>query len=83
ELIIRIVAQYPHLPILVLSMYSEPQIARRVLKSGALGYITKDKDPEALLSAIRRVAQGARYIDHSIAEQIVFADWQTRGDGSH
>ncbi|NPE58762.1 response regulator transcription factor [Dickeya dadantii] len=81
ELIIRIVAQYPRLPILVLSMYSEPQIARRVLKSGALGYITKDKDPEALLSAIRRVAQGARYIDHSIAEQIVFADCQARGDG--
>ncbi|MGM3175398.1 response regulator transcription factor [Dickeya lacustris] len=83
ELIIRIVAQYPRLPILVLSMYSEPQIARRVLKSGALGYITKDKDPEALLSAIRRVAQGARYIDHSIAEQIVFADCQYRGEGRH
>ncbi|MGM3184211.1 response regulator [Dickeya oryzae] len=83
ELIIRIVAQYPRLPILVLSMYSEPQIARRVLKSGALGYITKDKDPEALLSAIRRVAQGARYIDHSIAEQIVFADCQAQGDGRH
>ncbi|MGM3161880.1 response regulator transcription factor [Dickeya undicola] len=83
ELIIRIVAQYPRLPILVLSMYSEPQIARRVLKSGALGYITKDKDPEALLSAIRRVAQGARYIDHSIAEQIVFADCQIHGDGRH
>ncbi|NKI74890.1 response regulator transcription factor [Dickeya sp. CFBP 2040] len=81
ELIMRIVAQYPRLPILVLSMYSEPQIALRVLKSGALGYIAKDKDPEALLSAIRRVAQGGRYIDHNIAEQIVFADCQTRGGG--
>ncbi|OSM99590.1 response regulator transcription factor [Lonsdalea populi] len=75
ELIIRVLAQYPRLPILILSMYSEPQIARRVLKSGALGYITKDKDPEALLTAIRRVAQGARYIDQTIAEQIVFADY--------
>ncbi|OSN02635.1 MULTISPECIES: response regulator transcription factor [Lonsdalea] len=77
ELIIRVLAQYPRLPILILSMYSEPQIARRVLKSGALGYITKDKDPEALLTAIRRVAQGARYIDQTIAEQIVFADYLT------
>ncbi|PWC12803.1 DNA-binding response regulator [Brenneria roseae subsp. americana] len=72
-LILRIVAQYPQLPILVLSMYSEAQIAQHALKSGARGYITKDKDPEALLSAIRRVAQGARYIDHTIAEQLVFS----------
>lgn len=57
-LISRVVAQYPRLPILVLSMYSEAQIAQHALKSGARGYITKDKDPEALLSAIRRVAQG-------------------------
>ncbi|MFP1724835.1 response regulator [Lonsdalea quercina] len=83
ELIIRVLAQYPRLPILVLSMYSEPQIARRVLKSGALGYITKDKDPEALLIAIRRVAQGARYIDQTIAEQIVFADYLTDDRPSH
>ncbi|MFP1721575.1 response regulator [Lonsdalea quercina] len=83
ELIIRVLAQYPRLPILVLSMYSEPQIARRVLKSGALGYITKDKDPEALLIAIRRVAQGARYIDQTIAEQIVFADYLTDDCPSH
>ncbi|OSN07913.1 DNA-binding response regulator [Lonsdalea iberica] len=83
ELIIRVLAQYPRLPILVLSMYSEPQIARRVLKSGALGYITKDKDPEALLVAIRRVAQGARYIDQTIAEQIVFADYLTDDRPSH
>ena len=83
ELIIRVLAQYPRLPILVLSMYSEPQIARRVLKSGALGYITKDKDPEALLIAIRRVAQGARYIDQTIAEQIVFADYLADDRPSH
>lgn len=73
-LIVRIKAQYPQLPILVLSMYGEPQIARRALRCGALGYITKDQEPETLLAAIRRVAAGARYIDHAIAEQIVFAE---------
>lgn len=41
DLITRIHLQYPKLPILILTMYSEPQIARRVLKCGALGYITK------------------------------------------
>lgn len=74
-LILRIVSQYPQLPILVLSMYSEAQIAQHALKSGARGYITKDKDPEALLFAIRRVAQGARYIDSTIAEQLVFSNY--------
>ncbi|QTF08183.1 response regulator transcription factor [Brenneria izadpanahii] len=83
DLILRIVAQYPLLPILVLSMYSEAQIAQRALKSGAKGYITKDKDPETLLSAIRRVAQGARYIDHTIAEQLVFFDCMERGKAPH
>nr|WP_113865244.1 response regulator transcription factor [Brenneria salicis]NMN91779.1 LuxR family two component transcriptional regulator [Brenneria salicis ATCC 15712 = DSM 30166]RBP65846.1 LuxR family two component transcriptional regulator [Brenneria salicis ATCC 15712 = DSM 30166]RLM31878.1 DNA-binding response regulator [Brenneria salicis ATCC 15712 = DSM 30166] len=73
-LILRIVSQYPQLSILVLSMYSEAQIAQHALKSGARGYITKDKDPEALLFAIRRVAQGARYIDSTIAEQLVFSN---------
>ncbi|MDX5626666.1 MULTISPECIES: response regulator transcription factor [unclassified Brenneria] len=83
DLILRIVAQYPLLPILVLSMYSEAQIAQRALKSGARGYITKDKDPETLLSAIRRVAQGGRYIDHTIAEQLVFFDCEERGRAQH
>lgn len=76
DLINRIHAQYPSLPILVLSMFNEPQIARRVLNCGALGYITKDKNPDALLSAIRSVAKGSRYIDHDLAQEIVFAEYQ-------
>jgi DNA-binding NarL/FixJ family response regulator len=49
------------------------QIAQRVLKSGASGYLTKDSDPETLLGAIRRVVAGGRYIDAGLAEQIAFA----------
>jgi len=79
DLISRIHSQYPQLPILILTMYSEPQIARRALKCGALGYITKDNDPETLLAAIHRVARGQRYIDHILAEQIVF-DQQTQSE---
>ncbi|WP_213989493.1 response regulator transcription factor [Sodalis sp. dw_96] len=81
DLIRRIISQYKSLPILVLSMYNEPQIVRRVLNTGALGYITKDKNPETLLAAIRRVAAGSPYIDHDLAEQIVFYDHH-HGDGA-
>lgn len=73
DLVARIRAHYPRLPILVLSMHNEVQIAQRALKSGASGYLTKDRDPETLLAAIRRVAAGGRYIDAALAEQMAFA----------
>ncbi|AWO77473.1 response regulator [Serratia marcescens] len=83
DLIMRVRLQYPKLPILILTMFSEPQIARRVLKCGALGYITKDNEPEALLAAIHRVAQGQRFIDHALAEQIVFSECSPDGEVLH
>ncbi|MGE9550891.1 response regulator [Erwinia amylovora] len=83
DLINRIHSQYKNLPILVLSMFNEPQIARRVLNCGALGYITKDKNPDALLAAIRSVARGSRYIDHDLAQEIVFAEYQNGNRALH
>ncbi|MBK5546894.1 response regulator transcription factor [Pseudomonas sp. TH04] len=69
-LIARLHTQYPTLPILVLSMHNEIHIAQRALRAGALGYLTKDRDPETLLVAIRRVVSGQRYLDPALAEQI-------------
>ncbi len=77
DLIKRISSQHPSLKILVLSMFNEPQIAQRMLEHGALGYITKDRNPEELLNAIHSVASGARYIDHELAQKIVFAQYQS------
>jgi DNA-binding NarL/FixJ family response regulator len=59
-------------PILVLSMHNEPQIAKRKLKAGASGYMTKDSSPKDLLEAIRKVAFGGRHIAPDIAEKIAF-----------
>ncbi|MBI5005506.1 MAG: response regulator transcription factor [Nitrosomonadales bacterium] len=72
ELIERVRAQDPRLPILVLSMHNEPQIARRALTAGASGYCTKDSDPEVLIEAIRKVASGGRFIDPVLAESMAF-----------
>lgn len=72
ELIGRIRAHAPTLPILVLSMHNEALVVRRALKAGANGYMTKDGDPETLLLAVRKVAAGGRYIDPGLAEQMVF-----------
>lgn len=72
NLITRIRSHSPHIPILVLSMHNEPQIARRALNAGAVGYLTKDSEPEILLTAVRKVAQGGRFIDPALAGQLVF-----------
>ena len=72
-LISRIHHQYPALPILVLSMHCDPQLAIRVLRAGATGYITKSQPPETLISAVRKVESGARYIDPELLEQIALS----------
>jgi DNA-binding NarL/FixJ family response regulator len=58
----------PNLPVLVLSIYSEQQYALRMLKSGAAGYLSKESAPDELVTAIRKIAQGGKYITASLAE---------------
>jgi DNA-binding NarL/FixJ family response regulator len=72
DLIAQVRAQHSHLPILMLSMHNEPQVASRMLKAGANGYITKDCEPTVLLAAIRSVAAHGNYIDPVIAAKMAF-----------
>lgn len=72
ELIGRIRAHRAELPILVLSMHNEVQVVTRALKAGANGYISKDCDPDVLLTAIRKVASNGKFIAPEIAERMVF-----------
>jgi len=62
----------PRLFVLMLSMYPEEQYAVRSLKAGASGYLTKDSASEELITAIRKVAQGGKYITSSLAEKLAF-----------
>ncbi|WP_263262238.1 response regulator transcription factor [Pseudomonas sp. RIT-PI-S] len=72
EAIARIRALAAPPAILMLSMHDEAQMAARALKAGAAGYATKDSDPALLLTAIRRVAAGGRYIDPKLADRLIF-----------
>lgn len=67
----EIKAEWPDLPVLVLSVHQEEQYAIRVLKAGAAGYINKKSAPEDLIEAIRIVSTGRKYISHSIAETLI------------
>ncbi|MEM1096848.1 MAG: response regulator transcription factor [Bacteroidota bacterium] len=71
EVLKSIKAEYPELPILVLSIYPEEQYAVRVLRAGASGYLNKDSAPELLVKAIRRVADGRSYVSPAVAEQLL------------
>ncbi|MBM4255438.1 MAG: response regulator transcription factor [Deltaproteobacteria bacterium] len=60
----------PTLSVLMLSMHPEEQFAVRALRAGASGYLTKESSPEELLTALRKVSTGGRYLTLSLAERL-------------
>lgn len=73
DLIARIRSRWPSLPILVVTMHSDPVIAQTALQAGANGYITKDSDPETLIGALSRVAAGERFLEAKMMEAMIFS----------
>jgi DNA-binding NarL/FixJ family response regulator len=69
EVIRRLRADVPGTRILVLSIHPEQHYARRVLKAGADGYVTKNYTADVLYSAIRQVRGGHKYVTPSLAEE--------------
>jgi two-component system invasion response regulator UvrY len=61
---------YPDLPVLILSMFSEDQYGLRAIKAGASGYLKKVSAPTELVTAIRKIVLGGKYINQSLAEKL-------------
>jgi two-component system invasion response regulator UvrY len=70
EAVRRILAKEPGARILVLSAHEDAMHARRVLKAGAAGYLTKRSAAEALIQAIREVCQGKTFLEPQIAREL-------------
>lgn len=70
ELTLDIRQNFPKLPVLILSIHPEEQYAIRALKSGASGYISKDAATEELVSAVKRLLSGKKYISSAIADKL-------------
>jgi len=67
---------FPALPVLILSMYSEDQYGIRALKAGASGFLKKVSAPDELVSAIRKIVNGGKYISQTLAEKLAdFIDY--------
>jgi two-component system, NarL family, invasion response regulator UvrY len=59
------------IPILVFSFHREDQIALRAIRSGASGYLSKDVTDQELITAVKEVIAGRKYITKSLSEQLV------------
>jgi two-component system, NarL family, invasion response regulator UvrY len=63
-------ARHAGVRVLVMSMHPEDQFAGRALREGAAGYLTKERTPEDLVEAIRKVTRGGTYVSPTLAEQL-------------
>jgi DNA-binding NarL/FixJ family response regulator len=67
----RVVAGWPELPVLVLSMHEEAAYADRAFAAGARGYLTKQGATDRLLDAVRRLLQGGVYFGPAIEQRML------------
>ena len=71
ELLKEIKRQYKNTPVLMLSVYPEDQVAVRVLRAGASGFLSKETAPEQLVVAIRKILDGGKHISERVADLLV------------
>ena len=71
DFIVDVLSFNSEIPILVLSMYEEDQMALRALKAGAKGYLTKSRAADDLIGAINRILTGKQYITENVAELLL------------
>jgi DNA-binding NarL/FixJ family response regulator len=71
EILKEIKRERRDLPVLIFSMFSEDEYALTTLEAGASGYLTKESAPDQIIEAIRRVAQGGKYVSPGLAEKLL------------
>lgn len=71
ELIKDIRTRWPKMRMLVVSMHDESLYAERVIRAGAMGYITKQEATRKILVAIRRVLSGNLYLNEKLANRML------------
>lgn len=72
EILPQLKSLKPRLQVLILSTYTEAQYAVRALKAKASGFLTKASAPVELITAIRKVAQGGKYLGTALAEKLAY-----------
>lgn len=73
--------QAPKIPVLMLSMHAAEQYAVRTLKAGASGYLTKESAADELITAIKQIINGRKYITPNVIDLLV--DEQIDSEDQH
>lgn len=73
ELLRRLKADNVASRIVMFTMHSEPSYAMRALKAGAAGYVSKSAEAGELVTAVKKIASGDRYLDRTMASELVFS----------
>jgi two-component system invasion response regulator UvrY len=71
ELLKELRRLHPRLPVVILTMHSEVQYARRAFQAGAAAYVTKDSARQDLVKAVLKAIEGGRYVSPALAEALV------------
>jgi two-component system response regulator NreC len=80
EALPRILQAAPRTKVVVLSMHDDPAYVREAFASGALGYVLKEAADSEVVSALRQVAGGGRYVNPELGARMVAADAEARRD---
>lgn len=83
ELTKTIRAQFPNIPVLILSMHEEALYATRALRAGAVGYIVKQDAVDNIAIALQQTLKGERYLSPVIAKQLQTDGLQDQPQSSH
>lgn len=83
EVLKQVRQQHPEVAVLILTMHSEKQYATRMLKAGAAGFLNKGSAAEELVNAVRKIAQGGKYITQTLAEQLVMDMGKAEAEEPH
>lgn len=70
DILKQIKAQDRHKKVLIFTMFPEDQYAVRAFRLGADGYLTKESSPAELISAVRKIAYGGKYVSDKLAEKL-------------
>jgi DNA-binding NarL/FixJ family response regulator len=73
----------PRLPVLILSMHTADQFARRAIAAGASGYLTKDTADTELVTAVSRLSRGGKYFGPEVLERVALGLHPDREDRPH
>jgi two-component system invasion response regulator UvrY len=73
----------PRLPVLILSMHTADQFARRAIAAGASGYLTKDTADSELVTAVSRLVRGGKYFGADVLERVALGLHPDREDRPH